>query len=330
MAGLLKEVWLTDVNELLYPENSVLRQSQDLSEYADNNVVHIPNAGVNVNVVMNRAVGALPGTAVARTDNSNFFYINSYSTDPMICSDLENHQISYDKRHSLIYNSIKNIETIATNQALYAWALALQNSTLSASSLIFTSGISDAGVAPVINLTGATASGARSAVTISDIFRLKTILDNENVPDDDKRVLLVPANEMNNVLIQNSNILQAYQLGASTLAVATLPTGALSRIAGMNIYTRPTTLAYTTNAATGTSVLETMDANGNQPIAATDNSAILAWHPMYVAFAKNDTKMFVWEDSPLYYGTVLSFDAFMGGSLYRLDAKGFAVLVQKN
>jgi hypothetical protein len=191
--------------------------------------------------------------------------------------------------------------------------------------MIFTTGVSDAS-APVFNLTGATATGARSAVTISDIFRLKTILDNQNVANDGKRVILVPSNMMNNELIQNTNILQAMQFGTANLATAPLPSGAISKIAGFNIFERPLTLAYSAT----THLLEVMDSNGNQTIQATDDNSILAWHPMYVAFAKNDTKMFVWEDSPLYYGTVISFDAFMGGALYRSDAKGFAVLVQAN
>lgn len=314
MAGLLKEVWLADIQELLYPSNSVLLKSTDHSAFVSNNIVHVPQAGANGSVTKNRAVGSLPVVSGSRSDNDLTYSIDSYSLDPITISDLETYQISYDKRKSVMYNAVKNIETVVTNNFLYQIA--------PSAATIYTSG-SLQSTDLAFDAAGNRATGSRSAVTLSDIFSLKTKLDEQSVPDDGERILLIPSNMFNNELLQIPNVLQAYQLGAIGMNEAVATSGVLAKVAGFNIMVRPTTVVYTSGGT-----LTTVDGNGNPTVAATDNMAILAWHPNFVSRAKSEVEIFYQEQNPLYYGSVLSFAVWEGGAKLRKDAKGIVALVQ--
>ena len=302
------------IQELLYPNNSILLKSTDHSSFVHNNKVHVPNAGANGSVTKNRAVGALPTAAGTRTDNDLNYSIDSYSLDPIVISDLETYQIAYDKRKSVMYNAIKNIETCVVNNFLYQIA--------PSAATIYTSGALQS-TDLAYNAAGTVATGSRSGVTLADIFALKTALDKQNVPDDGERILLIPANMFNNELLAIPSILQAYQLGAIGLGESVVATGTLAKVAGFNIMVRPTTVTYTSGGT-----LNTVDGNGEPTIAATDNMAILAWHPAYVSHAKSETEIFYQEQNPLYYGSVLSFVVWEGASKLRSDNKGIVALVQ--
>ncbi len=320
--SLLQEIWVKDINEGLYPTNSILLKSTDHTEFTHYRTVHIPNAGANGSVVKNRSlVGGLPA-AGQRTDAEKTYNIDSYSLDPIIISDLETYQISYPKRQSILYNALKQLETVVCNNFLF------QIAPSASGSVIYTTGALTNNLA--YNATGATATGTRSAVTMSDIFRLKTLLDNQNVPDDGERVLLVPADMFNNELLAIPAILQSYQLGSIGLGQSVVATGTLAKVAGFNIMVRPTTVVYNVTSAGTMTALATVDATGDPvTIASTDCKAILAWHPSTVSHSKGSVEVYFQEVVAAAYGSVLSFNVFEGASALRSDNKGIVALIQK-
>lgn len=326
--ALLQEIWVSDIQEALYPSNSVLLKSTDDSAFAHYRTVHVPSAGSNASVQKNRSLaGSLAGTG-QRTDQEVTYNIDSYSMDPLIISELETYQINYDKRKSVMFNSLKNLETVVTNNFLFSIAPA---ASLSATSIFYTTG--SANTADLAyNATGATATGSRKEVTMFDIFKMKTALDKQNVPDDGNRVLLVPSDMFNNELLMIPNILQSYQLGAIGLNESVAATGVLAKVAGFNIMVRPTTVVYTmTSTATTATVLAlaTVDGTGDPAtINATDSKAILAWHPSTVSHAKGEIQVFWQEVVAQAYGSLLSFNVFAGASKRRYDNKGIVALVQ--
>lgn len=326
--SLLQEIWISDIQEALYPSNSVLLKSVDDSAFAHYRTVHVPSAGANASVSRNRNLaGSLAGTG-QRTDQEVTYNVDSYSMDPLIISELETYQINYDKRKSVMYNSLKNLETVVTNNFLFSIA---PPAGLSASSITYTHGASQ-NIDMAYGVTGGTATGARSGVTMTDIFTLKTILDRANVPDDGKRVLLVPSDMFNNELLMIPNILQSYQLGAIGLAESVAATGVLARVAGFEIMVRPTTVVYNmTSTATTATVLSLAAINDyGEPavILATDSKAILAWHPSAVSHCKGEIQVFWQEVVAQAYGSLLSFNVFAGANKRRYDSKGIAALVQ--
>ncbi len=323
--ALIQEIWIQDVQEVLYPPNSILLKSTDHSAFVHYHTVHIPNAGTNGAVTMNLSLGgALTGT-YQRTDNDKTYTINSFSILPIIISDLETYQINYDKRKSITYNALKNLETIVTDDFLYS--IAPDPIELSGS-VVYTSGALQS-IDLASNYSGAIATGSRSAVTMTDIFKMATVLDMQNVPNDDKRVMIVPSNMFNNELLQVPAVLQAYQLGAIGLGQSVVSTGVLARVAGFELFKRPSTVVYNmSTGGTATQLAATDSTRQPATIAATDSMAILAWHPSTVSHAKGNIDVYYQEVVAQAYGSILSFNVWCGSSKLRYDGKGIAALIQ--
>ena len=317
--ALQQEIWIKDIQESLYPSNSILLKSTDDSSFVHYKTVHIPNAGANGTVVKNRSLSGSLASTGQRTDFDKSYAIDSYSLDPLIISELETYQISYDKRKSVMYNSLKQLETVVTNNFLY------QIAPSATASIVRTTGVTQSDDL-AFNTAGQVATGSRKSVTMADIFKVKTILDNQNVPDDGERVFIFPSSMFNNELLVIPNVLQSYQLGAIGLGQSVAATGALAKVAGFNLFHRPNVAIYT---GTSSVAVATVDATGEpSTINATDQLAALAWHPSTVSHAKGNIEVFYQEVVAQAYGSVLSFMVYEGGSPRRYDGKGIVALVQ--
>ena len=320
--ALQQEVWSTQIQELLYPSNSILAKTTDSTQFLHFKTVHMPQAGLNGSVVKNRSLGGSLASTYQRTDADLTYNIDSYSVDPIIISELETYQISYDKRKSILFNAMKNLETVQTDTFLYAIAPTVASSSattrtsgaLSANSLCF-------------NYAGDVATGTRKQVTFADIMSMKSQLDKQNV-EQEGRVMLAPSDIYNNDLLMLPNLLNAYQFATVNLGQAVASTGAVSKVAGFEVFTRPASVVYS-SGGTLASLVQGLDGS-SQPnsIYDTDNWAVLAWHPAYVAFAKGQVDVFYQEVVAQAYGSLISFNVFAGGANIRTDKKGVVALIQ--
>ena len=323
--ALQQEIWVKDIQELLYPANSILLKSTDDSAFCHFKTVHVPNAGANAAIVKNRSLGGSLAGTTQRTDNEVTYAIDSYSVDPVIVSELETYQISYDKRKSILFNSMKNLETVMANNFLYGIAPSFA---MAATSIFYTTGAAQGtDLAYEPTATTGPATGTRKAVLMADIFNLKTALDKQNVPDDGKRVLLVPSDIFNNELLQIANILQSYQLGSIGLSESVVSTGVLAKIAGFEIMVRPTTVVYDMYLGAVTA-LATINGSGIPVIYNSSSTALLAWHPESVSHAQSTIDVFYQEMVAQAYGSLISFNVFAGSAKRRFDNKGIVALVQ--
>jgi hypothetical protein len=322
--ALQQEIWSKDIQELLYPDNAILAKTTDASQFLHYHTVHLPQAGANGLVTKNLALnGALAGT-YQRTDTVIQYTIDSYAVQPVIVSDLETYQVSYDKRKSILYNAAKNLQTVQTDTFLYEIAPLTANTfttgAFSGNSLAFqTSGVGGA-------------TGTRRQTTFSDVTNLKSILDKQNVPQTE-RVLIAPSDIYNNELLQLPNVLNMYQFASAGINQAVAPTGSVAKVMGFDIYERPTTVIYTSGntGSVATLVSQVQGLSGDsQPttVNPSDCWGILAWHPDFVTFAKGEVEVFYTENYAPAYGSILSFLVWAGGSLLRQDGKGIAALVQ--
>lgn len=318
--ALQQEIWAKDIQELLYPTNSILNQAIDASQFLHFKTVHLPQATGNGSVQKNRALGGSLANTYQRVDTEKTYTIDSYSVDPIIISDLETYQVSYDKRKSILYNAMKNLETVQCDTFLYEIA--------PATGATFTSG-SLSGNSLAYNYTGATATGTRRQVTFSDVMKLKARLDKDNVPQEG-RVMLVPSDIYNNDLLQLPNLLNAYQFATVGLADSVAASGAVAKVAGMKIFERPATVIYTSGGTLVSSVQGLDGTSQPNTVNATDCWGVLAWHPDFVTFAKGQVEVFYQEVVAQAYGSIISFAVWAGGSEMRSDGKGIAVLIQSN
>jgi hypothetical protein len=304
--ALEQDIWSKDISENLYQNNLFMNRATDHSMWVAFKTVHVPQAGSAPAVYKNRAV--LPATISQRTDSELTYNLSSYTSDPVLVTNLEELQISYSKRMSVISNTVDVLGDVVSNQTLYAWA------PTGATRQVRTSGTADGlALAP-------SATGTRKAITLNDIAAAKSILDIDNVPQDG-RVLLMPASEYNSHFLAISNVQAAYAYGAPTL-----PSGVVNRIFGFDIMMRPAVLVYDNTA---TPVIKAIDADGTPTTeAATDNMASLAYHPKMVAHALGSITSFYEEQSPLYYGNIYSAELMHGASKLRTDQKGIVAIIQ--
>jgi hypothetical protein len=305
--ALQTEVWVTDIQESLFQPNPFMSRVANHSEFVDKKTVHLPQAGADQGVKKNRSV--LPALVNQRTDTELTYNLNEYTLDPFLLTNIEELQISYNKRQSILSTSMKKLSDVVANQSLYSWAAS------GATRQVRTSGTADG------NALSTGATGTRKAITLADIAKLRAILDKDNVSSEG-RILLLPSDMYNGQLLAINNIQSALVYGS-----ATLPSGVVNRIFGFDIMIRPNTLVYDNSA---TPVIKSINDEGNvATTATTDNLAALAFIPSYLTHALGDIKVFYDEDKPEYYGSMFSALVMHGASKMRADQKGVVALVQE-
>jgi hypothetical protein len=303
MAGIEKEVWAADIAENLYADNQFMTLiGKDDSAYIDNRTVHLPQSGSLPTVVKDRT--SFPAPIATRTDTVLDYSMNWYTVNPTIIPDNELQFISYDKRMDVIGDEIKTLGDTIANQTLYKWA---------AGTIIRTSGsASDGAHAP-------SATGNRLLLTRTDLNKANKILDEQNLGVG-KRYLIIPASQYWLDMMAISEFVKYLEFGR-----AVLPSGVIGNVLGMDVLIRSSVVVYDSTGA----ALKTLGDNGvpTSP-ATTDHLGAMVIHSPYVRKAKGDVKLYVQEDAPEYYGTLLSGGIFHGASKARTDGKGIVQIVQ--
>jgi hypothetical protein len=305
-----REQWLSDIQENLFKNNSIINRAVNHDGFVNYKTVHVPQAGANPTISKN--LGSFPATIAKRTDTELTYSMDAYYVQPIhIERGQELSYISYDKRMSVLSQQLNTLEEVITNNALYKWAPA------GAGTFVKTTGLAvSSALAPSATLT-------RLAITLTDILRAKSILDDANVPQEG-RILLMPSSMYNGQLLAIPDVYQMQSYGVSAL-----PTGVVNRIHGFDIMIRSTVVVYDNTA---TPVLKTIADGTGAPSspAATDNLACLAYHPSFVAKAKGSADVFVNENDPAYYGSILSALQNFGASKMRTSQVGIVAIVQAN
>lgn len=310
--ALQHEIWIKDIQDNLYMNNEFMKKATDHSMWVQYKTVHVPQAGAKPTVEQNRAV--LPAAIGSRTDTELTYNLNQYTSDPILIQNIEELQVSYQKRSSVLFNIMSQLQFVVATQTLYAWA------TSGATRQVLTTGSTS-----TLNLPHSTATGSRKMLTISDITKLKAILDADNVPQNG-RILLLPQYMYNVDLLNISNINQAYGFGKPVL-----PDGVVAQLMGFDIMVRSEVLVYD-NATPA--VVKAINGDGSlTSAAATDQGAAIAFHPAYVAHALGSITPYYNSGSsgqglPEYYGSLFSSEVMHGATKLRTAQTGVVVLVQ--
>jgi len=123
MAGLQTEVWIAGIKENPIPDNSFVFQSIDLSQYVEHNKLHLAEAGVEPAVhedYFATANNPLPVTDI--TDIGNEVVLHTYSTEQTRHRELQDIELAYDKRSSVIQRHRVSLAKNIGKRAAYAWA----------------------------------------------------------------------------------------------------------------------------------------------------------------------------------------------------------------
>lgn len=301
-----REQWLADIQENLFKDNAIINRAVNHDGFVNYKTVHVPQAGAVPTVTKN--LTSFPATISQRTDSELTYSMDTYYVEPIhIERGQETAFLSYDKRMSVLMNNINWLEEVITNNAIYKWAPS------GATRIVRTTGGATGPLAP-------SATGTRKAITLANILSAKAILDAENVPQSG-RILLLPSDMYNVDLLAIADIYQQQSYGQSAL-----PSGVVARIHGFDIMIRSTVLVYDNTA---TPVIKAVGDTGvpSSP-AASDNLAVLAYHPMFVAKAKGNADVFVDDNKPEFYGSIVSALQLFGASKMRTSQVGVVAIVQ--
>lgn len=284
MGTIVKEIWVQDIADNLFPDDSFIMRSIDDSAFADaNGVVNLPQAGAKPNTEKNRST--YPATVSGRADSNATYLLDEFSTDPTRVRRLEELEVSYAKRMSVLRNHLLSLQQKIHQDILFNWGAELPTH------IIRTSGDSRPA-----NANGAT--GNRKKVTLDDIrsARKRLVKDDVGITG---LVMLVPA-EMEEDILGIPEVIDASKFGG-----ANLPNGVVARLLGFDIYVRSASLEYD-NAA-----LPVKQAFGTSDVAL--NSSILCWNENFVRRAVGTINVYQDLDRADHYGDVFSTDARAGG-----------------
>jgi len=297
VGALNPEVWAGDIADLIFPDGSFIMRSVDDTALAQNSrTVHLPQAGAAATVVEDRT--SLPATAQQRTDTLLNYETRSYTTDPIYLRDAEAAEVSYDKRLSLMQDAVLNLQEVVAKRIGYEWGKTPQ-------AKILTTGVNRAAEAP-----GAT--GNRKAMTAADFKAARAALNAQNIPLLGRVAVLTA--QMYEDLTGDTSISNAAAFGK-----ATLPTGVVDQLYGFDIMLRTNFLTFDTSSVAkvpGTST------------ATTDKAASLFYNERFVRRAKGPVNPFLRENDPLYYGSIMSFEAFAGGCRRYTSGLGIVALLE--
>lgn len=307
-AGIQTEVWASDIQENLFANALFLKASKDHSDYVHYKSVHLPQAGAGTGVVVNRS--SFPATASERTDTILTYSLDSYSTDPTVIRNVDQAQISYDKRMSVMGDHIGVLSERLGDQGAVNWA------PTTAGRLMVTSG------ADVTTALAPGATGTRKAITIDDIAKLGRIMDADLMPQNGRKLLL--QSDIFWQLFAISDILRASYNGFQGQPNV-LANGVVARLLGFDIMVRSKVNVF----ATGANAPKAVGASS----ATTDVLGSLAWHEAAVARAEGAIQVYSQsgdngQGDPAHYGVILSSEVLFGSSKLRTDSKGIINLVQ--
>lgn len=295
--ALQTEVWIRDIQEILYANNEFLNYAVNHSEFVNNKTVHVPISGALPDVTVDTL--SAPETITERTDTELTYNLSAFRSKPILVDDLDEIQTSYNKRQSVLSNQVAALADRIAQETLVDWAAPTAN-------VVTTSGALEA-VLP----TGAT--GTRKAITLADLREAAKVMDKQNVPKND-RYCVMPS-DLYYQLLADSAVLSSETMGS-----ANLPTGVVRQLFGFNIVTRSSTAIY--------DVANAVKAVGAAS-AVTDNFACICYQAGFVAKAMGATKVFSDEDKPEYYGSIFSAMQLHKGAKLRTDGTGTVAIVQE-
>jgi hypothetical protein len=306
--ALIKEIWVSDVQEALNRNADFLAYSVDHSAYIAFGTVHVPQSGSNPTVVKNPAT--FPLSINERTDTDRTYSLNQFALEPVLITNLDELQISYDKRQSVLGQQISTLTQRIGDEVAISW------SATGASNIVGTTG------SAVATSLAPGATGTRKAVTLADIASLANKLDKDNVPRQNRKLLM--STDMFWELFQISDVIRASYNGFQNQPNV-LQNGIVAMLYGFEIMMRPVVSVY----ANSTTVPKAFGA----ATATTDNLACIAFHSTTVARALGSMTPLYDSGSngngkPEYLGSIFNMEIMLGSAILRADMKGVAALVQ--
>ncbi len=303
LMAVTREVWTADIVNNLYKNNEFAQRAFNADMYVLlGKVVHIPVSGAASTIIKNAT--SFPITAVKRTDTDINYNIDTFYSTPRHIEQIEQYELEYDKRQSVLGEDQAALRQAAIEALLYNWMPAVAKTK-------YTTGANR-----TATLSGAT--GNRKKFHKDEFGSIKLEMDAADISPDG-RVAVLTAYHYNDFLASLSDA-ERTDVGR----VADLKTGKVGSYLGFDIYMRSTVGRY--RGADGSQVPVDEQASGFAASDKTaDRAASLFYHENAVERALGNVDIFDNPRQAEYYGDVISMELRLGGRIRRTEGVWAAV-----
>ena len=270
--ALNKEVWINQIMEGFYPDDSFLQKAKDFSGFVENDRLHIASAGIDPKVLVNNTT--YPINTVEREDDDNEIILDKFETENTIVRCPDAIEYSYDKLESVISQHRATLRKSVAMKAIHAFAPAVDTSDT-----------------PVIQTTGSATNG-RKRLTFADILALKERFDDADIPLADRYIVLHPKH-VTDLLLQDMELFKN---------LTEIKDGKPFNFAGFGFYSFAQMPVYTVQ----NSKLTKYPFNAVKPENA--QFASVAFYAGEVMKADGEIYMYSKEDDPAERATIVGFD----------------------
>jgi len=270
--ALNKEVWINQIMEGFYPDDSFLQKAKDFSEFVENDRLHIASAGIDPKVLINNTT--YPINTVEREDEDNEIVLDKFETENTIVRRPDAIEYSYDKLESVISQHRATLRKSVAMKAIHAYAPSV-----------------DTADTPVIETTGLATKG-RKRLTFADILALKERFDDADIPLTDRYIVLHPKH-VTDLLLQDMELFKN---------LTEIKDGKPFNFAGFGFYSFAQMPVYTVQDK----VLTKLAFNAVKPENA--QFASVAFYAEEVMKADGEIYMYSKEDDPGERATIVGFD----------------------
>ena len=189
--ALNKEIWLNQIREGFYPDDSFLQKLTNYDAFVENDKIHIASAGIDPKVLINNTT--YPIAVVGRDDDDCVFELDKFETENTIVRRPDAIEYSYDKLESVIRQHRSTLRKAVTMKATHA--IAPQT---------------DTDDTPIVTTSG-DITGTRKRLTFADILALKERFDDADIPQD-RRYLVLHPKHVSDLLLEDLKIFRILQI----------------------------------------------------------------------------------------------------------------------
>ncbi|MGJ1422836.1 hypothetical protein ACR79B_02525 [Sphingobacterium spiritivorum] len=206
MSTLNKQVWIAQIMEKYYPEASFLTHAKDFSQFVDNDIINLAEAGVDPDVLVNNT--AYPINVVERTDSPLGIELDLFETENTLIRRPHTIELAYDKLESVVMGHRNSLRAKTSTKAAHAFAP--QSNTVNT---------------PILETTGDNDGEGNKRLIPENILKLKRKYDDLDYPLD-KRFLILDPRHVEDLLIYDLKLFKD---------IVDLTNGQPKRFAGFNI-----------------------------------------------------------------------------------------------
>lgn len=304
-AELLKRLFITEIAQQLFPNNSFVNMAVNDDAFVNGNTVEIQNAGDAEDVIVDNTTWPLQTSQ--RTDLAHNYQIETLNTPVRQLTDVEalTEIGGANKRSSIVAQQAASLRTKASSRLLVDWLTGV------------TAKVPTTGSGAPASLPSAT--GNRRLITRADLLDGLELLADDDIEDvigDEvfKPILICPP-RFYKALTDIDDFIHADKMGRGTA----LMNGQIGEIYGITVVRR--SLVATTDSSDTLKAEEAARAAGDQ------HAAIL-YHPFFVRKAMGPLTVRIQEDAPEWAGTIMGSEMRFGGTAARNDKKGIVMIFE--